>query len=158
MNVLDNELDFQILKMLQVDGRMSFTEMSNEINVAVSTIRHRYLNLIEDGTIKIIGRVDPHKIGYNCYASILIAVKPKSHLNDIFDILKTLPEVTFIAMISGDFDIEINVMCHNMEYLNELITNKIHTIDGIFDTKTNMYMKTYKFSQPDLDLAKSLNK
>ncbi|HEX9151739.1 MAG TPA: AsnC family transcriptional regulator, partial [Flavobacterium sp.] len=80
MSVLDDELDYQILTLLQKDGRMSFTEISKEINVAVSTIRHRYINLVEDGTLKIIGRVDPNKIGFNAYASVLISVRPKSHL------------------------------------------------------------------------------
>ena len=72
MSVLDDELDFQILTLLQKDGRMSFTEISKEINVAVSTIRHRFINLVDDGTLKIIGRIDPNKIGFNAYASILI--------------------------------------------------------------------------------------
>lgn len=158
MSVLDDELDFQILTLLQKDGRMSFTEISKEINVAVSTIRHRYINLVEDGTLKIIGRIDPNKIGFNAYASILISVKPKTFMNAIFDQLSGLPEVSFLASVSGDFDIEANVMCRDMEHLNELIGNKIHVLEGVFDTKTNMYMKIYKIAQPDLELAKLSSK
>lgn len=154
MSALDNKLDYQILKLLQKDGRMSFTEISKEINVAVSTIRHRYINLIEDGTLKIIGRVDPDKIGFNSYASILISVKPKTYMNTIFEELSKLPEISFLAMVSGDFDVEANVMCRDMTHLNELLQEKIYILDGVFDTKTNMYMKIYKISQPDLELAK----
>ena len=154
MSALDDDLDYQILKLLQKDGRMSFTEISKEINVAVSTIRHRYINLVEDGTLKIIGRIDPNKIGFNAYASILISVKPKSHMNAIFAALTKLPEISFLASVSGDYDIETNVMCRDMEHLNDFIAEEIHTLEGVFDTKTNMYMKIYKFAQPDLELAK----
>jgi Lrp/AsnC family transcriptional regulator for asnA, asnC and gidA len=154
MNVLDDELDYQILKLLQKDGRMSFTEISKEINVAVSTIRHRYINLIEDGTLKIIGRVDPKKIGFNAYASVLISVKPKSFMKTILEELAKLPEISFLATVSGDYDIEANIMCRDMEHLNKLLEDEVHTIEGVFDTKTNMYMKIHKFSQPDLELAK----
>jgi Lrp/AsnC family transcriptional regulator for asnA, asnC and gidA len=154
MSVLDDELDFQILTLLQKDGRMSFTEISKEINVAVSTIRHRYINLVEDGTLKIIGRIDPNKIGFNAYASILISVRPKTFMNSVFEELAKLPEVSFLASVSGDFDIEANVMCRDMEHLNELIGERIHVLEGVFDTKTNMYMKIYKMAQPDLELAK----
>jgi Lrp/AsnC family transcriptional regulator for asnA, asnC and gidA len=157
MSVLDDELDYQILKLLQKDGRMSFTEISKEINVAVSTIRHRYINLIEDGTLKIIGRIDPNKIGFNAYASILISVKPKSFMNSILQELTKLPEISFLATVSGDFDIEVNVMCRDMDHLNELLGDKIHDMEGVFDTKTNMYMKIHKFSQPDLEYAKLEN-
>ncbi len=158
MSVLDDELDYQILKLLQKDGRMSFTEISKEINVAVSTIRHRYINLIEDGTLKIIGRIDPNKIGFKAYASVLISVKPKTFMNSIFEELTKLPEISFLALVSGDFDIEANVMCRDMEHLNELIGKKIHVLEGVFDTKTNMYLKIYKISQPDLELAKLSSK
>lgn len=154
MSVLDDELDFKILKLLQKNGRISFTEISKEINVAVSTIRHRYINLIEDGTLKIIGRIDPNKIGFNAYASILISVKPKIFINTIFEELTKLPEISFLALVSGDFDIEANVMCRDMGHLNELLGDKIYTLEGVFDTKTNMYMKIYKIAQPDLELAK----
>jgi Lrp/AsnC family transcriptional regulator for asnA, asnC and gidA len=154
MSVLEDELDFKILTLLQKDGRMSFTEISKEINVAVSTIRHRFINLVEDGTLKIIGSVDPNKIGFNAYASVLISVKPKTFLTQIFEELAQLPEISFLASVSGDFDIEANVMCRDMEHLNALLGKKIHVLEGVFDTKTNMYMKIYKFAQPDLELAK----
>jgi Lrp/AsnC family transcriptional regulator for asnA, asnC and gidA len=154
MSALDDELDYQILKLLQKDGRMSFTEISKEISVAVSTIRHRYINLIEDGTLKIIGRVDPNKIGFNAYASVLISVRPKSYMKTILEELTKLPEISFLATVSGDYDIEANIMCRDMEHLNKLLQDEIHTIEGVFDTKTNMYMKIHKFSQPDLELAK----
>ncbi len=154
MSALDDELDYQILKLLQKDGRMSFTEISKEINVAVSTIRHRYINLIEDGTLKIIGRVDPNKIGFNAYASVLISVRPKSYMKTILEELTKLPEISFLATVSGDYDVEANIMCRDMEHLNKLLEDEIHSIEGVFDTKTNMYMKIHKFSQPDLELAK----
>ncbi len=155
MNVLNNELDYKILKLLQKDGRMSFTEISKEIDVAVSTIRLRYMNLIEDGTLRIIGRAEPNKRGFNAYASVLISVKPKAHMNAILKTLKYLPEISFLALVSGDFDIEANVMCRDMNHLNKLLSEKIHVLEGVFDTKTNMCMQIYKFAQPDLELAKS---
>lgn len=154
MSALNDELDYQILKLLQKDGRMSFTEISKEIKVAVSTIRHRYINLVEDGTLKIIGRVDPNKIGFGAYASIMISVKPKLHLDTIFEELIKLPEISFLALTTGECDIEANVMCRDVTHLNELLRTKIHVLEGVFDTKTNMYMKIYKISQPDLELAK----
>lgn len=157
MSVLDDELDYQILKLLQKDGRMSFTEISKEINVAVSTIRHRYINLIEDGTLQIIGRIDPNKIGFNAYASILISVRPKSFMRGILDELTKLPEISFLATVSGEFDIEVNVMCRDMDHLNELLSDNINGMEGVYDTKTNMYMKIHKFSQPDLEFAKLEN-
>jgi Lrp/AsnC family transcriptional regulator for asnA, asnC and gidA len=79
-------------------------------------------------------------------------------LNSILSSLTKLPEISFLASVSGDYDIETNVMCRDMEHLNDFIAEEIHTLEGVFDTKTNMYMKIYKFAQPDLELAKLSSK
>ena len=42
MSVLNDDLDYQILKLLQKDGRMSFTEISKEINVAVKLSKNPF--------------------------------------------------------------------------------------------------------------------
>ena len=102
--------------------------------------------------------MDPNKIGFNAYASVLISVRPKSYMKSIYEELTKLPEISFLATVSGDYDIEAYIMCRDMEHLNQLLEDKIHVMDGIFDTKTNMYMKIYKFSQPDLELAKLASK
>ena len=109
MSALDDELDYQILKLLQKDGRMSFTEISKEINVAVSTIRHRFINLVEDGTLKIIGRVDPNKIGFNAYALGIVSpfeLKAASsqylgNINDLDDICR-INQIDDIIFCSKD--------------------------------------------------------
>ena len=61
-------LDFEILSCLQKDGRMSFTIIAENLKVSIGTVRTRFNKLIEDGTVSIIGRVDPDKVGFNCYA------------------------------------------------------------------------------------------
>ncbi|MGB3075946.1 MAG: Lrp/AsnC ligand binding domain-containing protein, partial [Chitinophagales bacterium] len=65
------------------------------------------------------------------------------------------PEVSFLAMISGNFDLEVNVMCRNNEHLIWLMNEKIHKIKGVDETSTNMYFRVFKIAQPDLNLVKT---
>ncbi|MEP6726328.1 MAG: Lrp/AsnC family transcriptional regulator, partial [Bacteroidota bacterium] len=62
-NVILDNLDFAILSYLQKDGRMSFTVIAKKLKVSIGTVRTRFNKLIEDGTINIIGRVNPDKVG-----------------------------------------------------------------------------------------------
>ena len=71
-----DELDFSILSYLQQDGRMSFTVIAEKLGVSIGTIRTRFNKLIEDGTINIVGRVDPDKVGFRSYAHIAVYVRP----------------------------------------------------------------------------------
>ncbi len=137
--VLD-KLDFDILSFLQKDGRMSFTVIADKLDVSIGTVRTRFNKLIEDGTVSIIGRVDPDKVGFRCYAHIAVKISK-------------LPEVSFLAMTSGDYDLEVDVMCRDNNHLVDFV-NDISKIEGVYQTKTTIYFKVYKYAQPDLKLLK----
>ena len=50
-----DEFDQKLIQLLQNDGRMSFTEIANQLDVAVSTVRNRYNRLIDNKILHILG-------------------------------------------------------------------------------------------------------
>lgn len=153
-NVPLDELDFSILLQLQQDGRKSFTLMAQALDVSISTIRTRVSKLIEDKTIQIIGRVNPEKVGFHAYASIRISVRPANLIEKVANQLLELKEVSFLAITSGNYDLEVDVMCRDNDHLIQLINEKISPIEGIYNAKSDMYFKVLKYAQPDLNLLK----
>ncbi|MEO8771864.1 MAG: Lrp/AsnC family transcriptional regulator [Ferruginibacter sp.] len=151
-HVLD-KLDFEILSFLQEDGRMSFTVIAEKLGVSIGTVRTRFNKLIEDGTVNIIGRVNPDKVGFRSYAHIAVFVRPATLRDKVAQKIVKLPEVSFLAMTSGDYDLEVDVMCRDNNHLVDFINN-ISKIEGVAQTKTTMYFKVYKYAQPDLKLLK----
>ncbi|MFN0276552.1 MAG: Lrp/AsnC family transcriptional regulator [Chitinophagales bacterium] len=151
-----DDLDYQILEQLIIDGRKSFTEIADELKVSVGTIRNRYNVFIENDILRIIGRVNPEKIGFNVYAQILIKVRPVDKVAAVANAIGSLPEVSFLAMTTGAFDLEVNVMCRDNEHLVQLMTNHVTKMDGIYESATNIYFKVYKYAQPELHLLKKL--
>ncbi|WP_417430757.1 Lrp/AsnC family transcriptional regulator [Halpernia sp.] len=149
-----NDLDFSILKELQKDGRASFTEIADKLGVSISNVRSRVTKLLEDKTIQIVGRINPQNVGFNAYAHIAVSVRPAQKIPDVIKFLMEMPEVSFLANTSGEFDIEVDIMTKNNEQLHNLVNKKIAKIDGVFQTKTTLYMNVHKYAQPDLDLIK----
>ncbi len=148
-----DELDFSILSYLQQDGRMSFTVIAEKLGVSIGTIRTRFNKLIEDGTINIIGRVDPDKVGFRSYAHIAVYVRPATLKEKVAQEIMGMPEVSFLAMTSGDYDLEVDVMCRDNDHLVKFV-NELSDINGVNQTKTTIYFKVYKYAQPDLNLLK----
>jgi Lrp/AsnC family transcriptional regulator for asnA, asnC and gidA len=148
-----DELDFNILSCLQNDGRMSFTVMAEKLNVSVGTVRTRFNNLIEDGTVNIIGRVDADKVGFRSYAHIAVYIRPATLREKVAQKISKFKEVSFLAMTSGDYDLEVDVMCRDNEHLVQFV-NQISKIEGVNQTKTTIYFKVYKYAQPDLNLLR----
>lgn len=148
-----DELDYTILTHLQKDGRKSFTEIADELNVAISTVRNRYNRLIEDKILKIIGRAEPNKLGFNAYSRVIIAVKPAKFIENVLYKLSKLPEISFLGRTSGPFNIELNLMCKNNPHLIKTL-EYINNIEGVQETQTTMYLKVIKWSQPDINAVK----
>lgn len=146
-------LDFAILSYLQKDGRMSFTVIAEKLNVSIGTIRTRFNKLIEEGTINILGRIDPEKVGFRAYAHIAVYVRPASLKDSVANSIAQFSEVSFLAMTSGDYDLEVDVMCRDNEHLVEFV-NELSNINGVYQTTTTIYFKVYKYAQPDLNLLK----
>lgn len=151
--VILDDLDFSILSCLQKDGRMSFTVMARNLKVSIGTIRTRVNELIEEGTVNIIGRVNPGKAGFNAYAHIALFIRPATLIEKAAQKICQMPEVSFLAGTSGDYDLEVDVMGRNNEHLVNFI-NHISKIAGIYQTKTTRYFKVYKYAQPNLNLLK----
>ncbi|MBX2933530.1 MAG: Lrp/AsnC family transcriptional regulator [Ferruginibacter sp.] len=151
--IILDELDFAILSYLQQDGRMSFTVIAEKLKVSIGTIRTRFNKMIEDGTVNIIGRVDPEKVGFRSYAHIAVYVRPATLKEKVAQKIAKLSEVSFLAMTSGDYDLEVDVMCRDNDHLVQFV-NELSKIEGVYQTKTTIYFKVYKYAQPDLKLLK----
>jgi Lrp/AsnC family transcriptional regulator for asnA, asnC and gidA len=82
-----------------------------------------------------------------------VYVRPATLKEKVAQKIAKFKEVSFLAMTSGDYDLEVDVMCKDNEHLVEFV-NKISTIEGVNQTKTTIYFKVYKYAQPDLGLLK----
>jgi Lrp/AsnC family transcriptional regulator for asnA, asnC and gidA len=146
-----DEIDFAIISFMQNDGRTSFTVIAEKLNVSIGTIRTRFNRLLEENVITIIGRVDPGKVGFGSYAHVAVYVRPAALKEQVAKVIAALPEVSFLAGTFGDYDLEVDVMCRDNDHLVDFV-NRISTIEGVFQTKTTIYFKVYKYAQPDLGL------
>ena len=70
-----DELDREIISFLRQDGRMRYTKIAEELDVAEGTVRNRVARLQDEKAIQIIGMTDPHRMGYEAPAMIGISIQ-----------------------------------------------------------------------------------
>jgi len=145
-----DHLDVEIMAILQGDGRMSFKDISESLDVSIGTIRNRYNRLVQDNVLHIIGWADPVKAGYNSYARINIEVRPTEKIKSVTNTLLKIPEVSFLAITSGQYDLEINLVCRDNLHLLDIMHEQIHKINGIYETHTTIYFKVLKWASHDV--------
>jgi Lrp/AsnC family transcriptional regulator, regulator for asnA, asnC and gidA len=123
-----DDLDRGIIKLLSVDGRMSFTELSARLNVTEKTVRARYKNLIENKILDVVGVVNPIAIGLKAGAIIQIKVRPGTIAAAIEE-LKNIQEIRYITLTSGDYPLLAQITVQNQDE----ITNILYRLDQIPD-------------------------
>jgi Lrp/AsnC family transcriptional regulator for asnA, asnC and gidA len=141
---IDN-VDRLILQTLQSDGRTSFTEIARQAGVSETTIRNRYQNLVEKGVVHTVGIVDPAVLGFQAPALINVKVSP-GKADFVAHKIAELPEVSYLIMTLGSFDLNVEVLCKDLTHLTELITQRIQTIPHIQSTEMLMISHSYKLS------------
>jgi len=149
-NPLD-ALDLAIINHLRLDGRKSFTNIAAAEGVSVGTIRNRYTQLVERGVIQVYARLNPHMVGLNIYAQILIVVRPSQLVPAVIEQIARLPEVSFLAQITGEYDLELNVMCRDNQHLQTLIHQQLQQIAGVEETRPNIYLNLVTTKQPNIN-------
>lgn len=138
--------DVHIMNSLGNDGRRSFTDLAQELGVSVGMVRNRYKRLVDEGILHIIGWTNPEKNGMNAYARIIMKVRPTEKIREVADKLTDISEVSFVAITTGTHDLEANVTCRNNRELLRLMHDKIHPIEGVFETSTTLYLEILKWA------------
>jgi Lrp/AsnC family transcriptional regulator for asnA, asnC and gidA len=141
-----DQLDYLILSQLQADGRRPFTEIAKNLSVTEGTVRKRAARLIEQDFVRIIGLVDPHKVGFESPAIVHVTVTPP-HLEEAAQAIKSFPEVSYLLMVSGEYDLMVEVRCRDREHFAEFIRNKLQKVVGVQRTVSAMVLHTYKLDE-----------
>lgn len=136
VNDLD-DLDLQILDILIRDSRTPFLEIARKCHVSGGTI-HVRMKKMEDMEIlkgtKLI--IDNSKLGYDVCCFIGIYLDKAKTFNDALEELKAVKEIVELHYTTGEYSIFVKVICKNISDLQNLLMNKIQSIDGIQRTDT----------------------
>ncbi len=140
-----DDLDRLILQTLQQDGRTPFTHIARQAGVSETTVRLRYRALVEAGVIRTVGIVDPYALGFQAPAIVGVTVDP-GRLDEVARWIAELPEVSYLVMTLGAFDLVMEVFCRDLSHLTNFLLYQIHQIPGVRSTQTLMIARSYKLS------------
>lgn len=140
-----DETDRAIISQLQYDGRMSFTDIADKLGISEGTVRRRVKQLMDDGVLQVVGIVEPQLLGWSAAAMIGVTVQA-GQVDAVAQQIALFPEVSYLFMASGEFDLFVEVFCKDREHLVSFLNQKLQQIPGVQRTQTFMILKMYKLS------------
>lgn len=135
-------LSKSIIEQLQADGRRSYAEIGKAVGLSEAAVRQRVQKLTESGVMQIVAVTDPLQLGFTRQA--MIGVRSAGDNTEIAARLAALPEVDYVVLTAGSFDILAEVVCTSDDDLIELLNRKIRSIDGVLSTETFVYLRLVK--------------
>lgn len=82
------------------------------------------------------------QVGFNREA--MVGVEVEGDIELVAQVIEKMPEVDYLVITAGSFDILLEVVCEDDEALLNVINHKIRALPGVRRTETFMYLKLRK--------------
>ena len=131
-----------IIEQLQADGRRSYADIGKAVGLSEAAVRQRVQKLTESGVMQIVAVTDPMQLGFTRQA--MIGIRAVGDTRVLAEQLAEIPEIDYVVLTAGSFDLLAEVVCENDDELITLLNTKIRSLDGVSVAETFVYLKLQK--------------
>ena len=138
----------QILRLLVEDGRMSAADIAERLDADEKTIADMIEQLEQNKVIYgYCAMLDEAELPENAVKAIIeVKIRPERDggFDKIARRLSRFPQVSSLYLMSGGFDLMVEVKGQNLNDVAMFVSSKLATIDGVLSTATHFLLKKYK--------------
>jgi Lrp/AsnC family transcriptional regulator for asnA, asnC and gidA len=140
--VLLDDVAKAIIEQLQEDGRRPYAAIGKAVGLSEAAVRQRVQRMLEAGVMQIVAVTDPLQVGFPRAA--MIGVRVEGDVEVVADKLEAMPEIDYLVITAGGYDILMEVVAEDDEHLLEIVNRRIRAIPGVRHTETFVYLKLRK--------------
>jgi Lrp/AsnC family transcriptional regulator, regulator for asnA, asnC and gidA len=124
---------------------MTLAEIGRRTGLVEATVRRRLQRMQDRRMLKIVPVIDPDNVGLE--TGLLIDVRAeRSRLKKVTKAIAALPEVRFVAAVTGPADLLVEAFVADREHMGHLVLDSIGDIDGVISTETHAILRVEKFA------------
>ncbi|MDE5557916.1 MAG: Lrp/AsnC family transcriptional regulator [Ruminococcus sp.] len=137
-----------IVKILQQNARISDTELGEILGISPEEASAEIKRLENEGVIKGYSVIVDDELYDNStvYATIELKVAPQRDcgFDDIAKTIMMYDEVESVNLMSGAYDLAVEVKGNNLKDVALFVSERLSTIEGVLSTATHFILKKYK--------------
>ncbi|MDX6214254.1 MAG: Lrp/AsnC family transcriptional regulator, regulator for asnA, asnC and gidA [Frankiales bacterium] len=141
-HALLDDIGKAIVEQLQEDGRRPYATIARAVGLSEAAVRQRVTKLQEAGVVQIVAVTDPMQLGFRRQA--MIGVRADGDLIATADALAEMPEIDYVVITAGSFDLLAEVVCEDDAHLLRLLNDHIRSIPQIQHSETFVYLRLAK--------------
>ncbi|MCF7755652.1 Lrp/AsnC family transcriptional regulator [Paenibacillus sp. FSL R5-0517] len=143
-----NDLQLKVLDLLKEDARRTPTLLSTLLGESEDKIKNAVAQLEQDhvivkyATVVNWSKIDDEKVT----ALIEVQITPERGrgFEGIAERIYLYPQVKSVYLMSGAYDLLVEVEGGNLREVANFVSEKLSPIDSVLSTKTNFILKKYK--------------
>src|SRR6476620_9416923 len=136
-----HDLDNRLIRLLQADGRASFSDLSKQLGVTRSVATAKVNELISSGELRIVAAVHPRLLGLTAVAHVSIQLSGSAQ--PALDTLGQLDGAVFASLTTGRYGIIAELRLPTVERLYEDVET-IRLSEGVAAVDVLMYKEVVR--------------
>jgi Lrp/AsnC family transcriptional regulator for asnA, asnC and gidA len=132
----------RIIEQLQEDGRRPYAAIGKAVGLSEAAVRQRVQRLLDAGVMQIVAVTDPLQVGFARQA--MIGIRVEGDIAQVADLLAGMPEVDYVVVTAGSFDLMAEVVCEDDDHLLDVVSRQIRGLEGVRSTETFVYLQLRK--------------
>lgn len=137
-----DETDWKIIDILR-GGDRSNSSIARELDVSEGMIRRRIDRLKQAGILRIRAQINPDVLENQQVAVIGVNVAESRLLETKAGEIAALQDVLSVSLVSGRYDLLVEVLLSSNHGLVRFLTEGLSTIDGISKTESFLLLKSF---------------
>ncbi|MER6329360.1 Lrp/AsnC family transcriptional regulator [Streptomyces sp. NPDC014983] len=140
-----DDIDRAILRELQVDGRIPYSDLGPKVGLSPSAARLRLQRLIDSKAVQVVGVTDPMTMGQQTMA--LLGLRVDGDPRAVADELSGHSEVVYTVLTAGSFDLFAEVVCGQPRDLLDFVNDVVRAVEGVASVESFPYfaIHTHRF-------------
>ncbi|MEM7095760.1 MAG: AsnC family transcriptional regulator [Actinomycetota bacterium] len=123
-----DEIDRELIRLLQIDGRTSYSQLGRSVGLSDAAARQRVNRLTAEGYIDIVAVTDPVKMGLAHQALLGITVSDDARKMAVE--VGAFDDAVYVVMTAGRFDLIAEIVSRHRDDFVE-VSNAIRTLAGV---------------------------
>ena len=132
-----DDIDRELIRVLQVDGRTSYSQLGRIVGLSDASCRQRVMRLLDDGIMDIVAVTDPVKLGLGFQA--MLGINVNGDARKVAIEVGTMDDAVYVVMTTGRFDLMVELVSRDGDAFVE-VSNTIRMMDDVSGVEIMSYL------------------
>jgi len=142
-----DDIDARIMELAEQNGRISNRDLADAIGISERQAGSRFRRLLDSDALRCVTVVDVYRAGFPITLALGVEVA-KASADEVATALAGFPEVIFVHVMTGPYDIEILVVAKDHEALVAFMRNHLSRVPGIRSFSPSLHLDIFNLKIP----------